>query len=193
MPTLATKKPMNVPIRMPMREGDRERDDPVHALHVDEHDEDAHRDARGDTGRQVDLAEQDDEDERHAEHDERRRLRHEVGEVALGEEERAEDREQDAEDDEAGDRGQGAHVAAAHALVPGAHLVEQAALLAAADEVGRSRCARSSVARGRRGLGTLMLCSCRGLGAGDVPDDVVAGRLLRSIEATIWPRYSTLM
>ena len=41
----------------------------------------------------------------------------------------------DAQHDESGDRGQGAHVAAAHALEPGAHLIDQAALLAASDQV----------------------------------------------------------
>ena len=61
--------------------------------------------------------------------------------------------EQDAEHDEAADGGQRAHLAAADALEPCAHLVADAALLAAADEVapiavaevvGRERPAGSS-------------------------------------------------
>ena len=139
MPTLATKKPMNAPVRKPKRE----REQRARAIQgtpnctLTSTTNSAIVDAARDAGGQVDLAEQQHEHERHAEHDERGRLGQQVREVALGEEERAEEREQDAQHDEAADGGQGAHVAAAHALAPGLDLVAEAALLAAADEVAR--------------------------------------------------------
>ena len=113
----------------PDEERDEERDHPVPPVRRDEHDEDRHRDAARDAGRQIDLAEQQHEHERHAQHDERRRLIEQVGEVAVREEERAQDREQDAEHDQSADRGQRTHVAAAHALEPSPDLIAQAAFL----------------------------------------------------------------
>jgi hypothetical protein len=72
----------------------RQRQDPVQTLHVHEHEEDAQRDTGRDARRQVDLSEEDDKDECHAEHDECGRLRHEIREIALGGEHRAQDGEQ---------------------------------------------------------------------------------------------------
>ena len=74
----------------PEAEAEQQRERPGDAELRVEHDEQRHADAAGDTGGEVDLAEQQDEDQRHAEHDERGGLVQQVGEVALGEEERAE-------------------------------------------------------------------------------------------------------
>lgn len=124
------------------QESGQERERPGHVHDVVEHDEDRHRDAAGDAGGQVDLAQQQDEHEGHAQHDEARGLVHEVREVAGGEEVGAQDREEDAEDDESADRRQSAHLAAADALPPGVDLLAQTALHAAADEVARDRIRR---------------------------------------------------
>ena len=117
MPTLATKNPMRRAGEEAEAEADGERERPGDAeLHVDEHDEQRHRDAARDAGGQVDLAEEEDEHQRHAEHHERGRLGQQVREVALGEEERAQEVNRRLSTIEPADSGQGAHVAAADAL-----------------------------------------------------------------------------
>lgn len=178
-------------------EADQERERPGDALRG-EHDEQCHADAAGDTGRQVDLAQEQHEHECHAEHDERGRLVEQVGEVALGEEERAEHREQDAEHDEAADGGQCAHVAAADPLPPGLDLVAEAALDAAADQV-----AGDGIGCGRRAGGVAahsappsvrsVDVSMRSTPAGvlvPVMYPTTSSRVVSAVGicATIWPR-----
>ena len=81
---------------------------------VDSH-EDGHRDAERHAGRQVDLAKQQDEDERHAERGQLGGLREQVGDVAFGQEVAVREAEEDhQEHDEATNCGQSAHFAAAH-------------------------------------------------------------------------------
>jgi hypothetical protein len=72
----------------------------------------------GEAGRQVDLAEQQDEDLGHAERDDERGLGHQVDQVARGQEQRALDLEEDHDDDQADDDRQRAALPAADPLQP---------------------------------------------------------------------------
>ena len=104
------QSPMNVPVRMQaaMRQG------PGPAV-VGRHDaEDGRGGAGGEAGRQVDLAEQQDEDQAHRDDHDAGRLVEEVGEVELVRERVAAQRgEDDDQHDQPEDGGQRADVAAA--------------------------------------------------------------------------------
>ena len=136
MPTLATKKPMNAPIDDADSSATSSASEPVPAADVVEQDEDRHADAAGDAGGQVDLGEEDHEHQRDREHHQRRRLGHQVREVRLREEERGQEREQDAEHDQAGEGGQHAHLAAAHPLAGSRGTGRDRALVAGRDRRG---------------------------------------------------------
>ncbi len=80
----------------------------------EQHRHDGGADATGEAGREVDLAQQQDEDQAHRDDGDLRALLEQVGEVAVGEEAAVRDAEDDAGDDEAGDGRQRTDVAAAH-------------------------------------------------------------------------------
>ena len=99
-------------------EGDAgERRCPPRPVVVDEHErDDRGRGAAGDTGGEVDLAEEQDEDDAHGQDDDRAGLHDQVGHVVGREEPVVGRGEDDDQEDQAEDRGQGAHVAATQAV-----------------------------------------------------------------------------
>src|SRR5882757_2050781 len=80
----------------------------------EQHRHDGGTDTAGESGREVDFTQKQDEDEAHRDDGDLRTLLEQVGEVAVGEEVAVRNAEDDAGDDEAGDGRQRADITAAH-------------------------------------------------------------------------------